>query len=361
MESHNIPRYKPVEKTEEARQQEQRKIEEYKSLEHEVSQKVSEHVYTPDTLKKISDLLGRNPEYYTVWNYRRQVMRHQFSASDVDSKGTEDKTAQPVVQLIQQDLMFLIPLLRSFPKCYWIWNYRLWLLAEAQRLLPLPDARKLWQEELGLVSKMLSLDSRNFHGWGYRRRVVETLRQLGSPEEAASMTKQEFEYARKKIDADLSNFSAWHYRTKLIQRLLDEKSATDDERRKMLDDELELIHQALFDPDDQSIWFYHQNLMCVFDPSVAHRTMAPHLSTPERLQYLQQEIELIEEMLDGAEKCKYIYQSLIECTLLVSKITGNLSAEDHERIVSWLSELKQCDPLRQQRWLDFERALQSNA
>lgn len=163
-------------------------------------------------------------------------MRHQFSASAVSSEDTDDQVAQSVTQLIQQDLMFLIPLLRSFPKCYWIWNYRLWLLDEARRLLPLSDSRKLWQEELGLVGKMLSLDSRNFHGWGYRRLVVETLRQLGTPDEAANMTKQEFEYAKKMIGANLSNFSAWHYRTKLIQRLLDEQSATDDERRKMLDD-----------------------------------------------------------------------------------------------------------------------------
>lgn len=121
--------------------------------------------------------------------------------------------------------------------------------------------------------------------------------------------------------------------------------------------ELALIHQALIDPYDQSLWFYHQNLLCVFDPSVADRTMAPNLGTSERLQYLRQEIEAIEDMLDGAEDCKYIYQSLIECTVLIGKVTGNLSTEDRGRIVGWLSELKQLDPLRQQRWLDFERTL----
>lgn len=113
----------------------------------------------------------------------------------------------------------------------------------------------------------------------------------------------------------------------------------------------------MIDPYDQSLWFYHQNLLCVFDPSVAHRTMAPNLGTSERLQYLRQEIEEIEEMLDGAEDCKYIYQALIECTLLVSKVTGNLAGDDRARIVSWLSELKQLDPLRKQRWLDFEGTL----
>lgn len=96
----------------------------------------------------------------------------------------------------------------------------------------------MWQQELALVGKMLTLDSRNFHGWGYRRFVVETLKALGTAEEGRGMTQTEFEYAKKMIGANLSNFSAWHYRTKLIQSLLDEQSASDDDRKRMLDDGL---------------------------------------------------------------------------------------------------------------------------
>ncbi|KAJ6090400.1 hypothetical protein N7486_009215 [Penicillium sp. IBT 16267x] len=354
MASHGVRRFKPVEKTPEERQQELQKIEDYRSLEQEVFEKVAAQDYTADTLKKISELLNRNPEYYTIWNHRRQVMRHQFSEA---GDSTDGNISQPALQLIKNDLMFLIPLLRSFPKCYWIWNYRLWLLDEARRLLALPEARQLWQEEFVLVGKMLTLDSRNFHGWGYRRLIVETLKQLGSPDEAMNMTQKEFEYAKKMIGANLSNFSAWHYRTKLIQRLLDEQSATDDERKIMLDEELSLIHQALIDPYDQSVWFYHQNLLSVFDPATAGRTMAPNLTSSERIAYLRQEIENIQEIIDGAEDCKYIYQALIECTVLVSKVTGSLEEEDRDQILSWLSELKQLDPLRQRRWLDFEQTL----
>lgn len=196
---------------------------------------MAEHEYSSETLTKISELLNRNPEYYTVWNYRRQVLRHQFSKNSQSEEPPEENVTHNA-QLIKSDLLFLIPLLRSFPKCYWIWNYRLWLLDEARRLLPLPHARQFWEEELALVGKMLTLDSRNFHGWGYRRLVVETLKQLASADESRSITKTEFEYARKMVSANLSNFSAWHYRTKLIQRLLEEQAATDDERRTMLDD-----------------------------------------------------------------------------------------------------------------------------
>ncbi|RHZ50059.1 Rab geranylgeranyltransferase BET4 [Aspergillus thermomutatus] len=255
----------------------------------------------------------------------------------------------------------------------------MWLLDEAKRLLPRAVAQKFWQEELALVGKMLSLDSRNFHGWGYRRFVVESLENLApEDQEVQSMAQGEFEYAKKMIGTNLSNFSAWHYRTKLIQRLLSEQFASDETRKKMLDDgqcpirseyvsaiatlltgiaELDLIHRALCDPYDQSLWFYHQNLMCTFDPSLSDQTMAPNLSDIERSEYLRRETDEIQDMLDGAEDCKYIYQALIDCTLLASKVEGTMSNTDKENILSWLSELKKLDPLRCGRWLDFEKSL----
>jgi len=111
----------------------------------------------------------------------------------------------------------------------------------------------------------------------------------------SSMAKAELDYTTKMIGLNLSNFSAWHNRTKLILTILDEKAATDEERRQMLDGgklldctgrlenadylELELIHSALFDPYNQSLWFYHQNLMCTFDLDVAKRSMAPNSGT----------------------------------------------------------------------------------
>ncbi|KAE8374765.1 hypothetical protein BDV26DRAFT_269375 [Aspergillus bertholletiae] len=355
MASHGIPRYSLKEKSEEARQQELRKIEKYQELDRLVRAKIAEQQYTPETFQKISELLTKNPEYYTVWNYRRQVLRHEFTQAA--SGASTEAAADQITTLINNDLLFLMPLLRSFPKCYWIWNYRLWLLDEAKRLLPLPISRRIWEEELALVGKMLRLDNRNFHGWGYRRVVVDTLETLTSDEQGESMAQAEFEYAKKMIGTNLSNFSAWHYRTKLIQRLLNEKSATDAERRKMLDDELELIHRALCDPYDQSLWFYHQNLMCIFDPATSEQTMAPNLSQSERVDYLRHEIEEIQDMLDGAEDCKYIYQALIDCTLLVSKIKGTMSSGDQQMVLSWISELKKMDPLRRGRWLDFERSL----
>jgi geranylgeranyl transferase type-2 subunit alpha len=61
--------------------------------------------------------------------------------------------------------------------------------------------------------------------------------QLESPElNGSSMIESEFEYTTRMITRELKNFSAWHNRSKLIPRLLDERKATDAERRQFLDD-----------------------------------------------------------------------------------------------------------------------------
>lgn len=159
------------------------------------------------------------------------IRQHQFSLAM--SESTDQTGADQIAAIIETDLEFLVPLLRRFPKCYWIWNYRLWLLDEAKRLLPEPVSRRFWQNELVLVGKMLNADSRNFLGWGYRRFVVQALEEL-TPD--TSMTQSELDYTTKMIGANLSNFSAWHNRTKLIQKLLNEKSASDEERKKTLDE-----------------------------------------------------------------------------------------------------------------------------
>jgi geranylgeranyl transferase type-2 subunit alpha len=139
-----------------------------------------------------------------------------------------------ILELIQNDLNFLVPLLRKWPKCYWIWNYRVWLLQEATNRLDPSVARRLWQEDLVLVAMMLVKDSRNFHGWRYRRIIVAQLESTRL--NGTSMVESEFEYTTKMIKSNLSNFSAWHNRSKLIPRLLNEREADDTARRKFLDE-----------------------------------------------------------------------------------------------------------------------------
>ena len=190
----------------------------------------------------ISKALKSNPEYYTIWNHRRRVLLRRFTTAATNAPAEDAASHQEtrIQNTIISDLRFIVPLLMQYPKCYWIWNYRQWLLEEAEKRLDKAVVLKLWEEELGLVGKMLVRDERNFHGWSYRRFVVGRIEALRSPEEG-TLVEQEFEYTETKIRAKLENFSALHYRATLLPRLLQERGADGATRRKMLQSELDLM------------------------------------------------------------------------------------------------------------------------
>ncbi|KAK4996530.1 hypothetical protein LTR28_000162, partial [Elasticomyces elasticus] len=165
-----------------------------------VGGQVANKDFTGETLQMTAKLLSENPEYYTIWNHRRRILLHAFDEAGGLDKDTskspneslpspaaldhddnpaaagdtphKNKPAPPPSNteaqkesslLIQEDLAFLLPLLKAFPKCYWIWNHRSWLLSQATQRLSASMSRTLWSNELKLVSKLLSIDGRNFH------------------------------------------------------------------------------------------------------------------------------------------------------------------------------------------------------
>lgn len=329
---------------------------------------ISAHDYSNASLQLTSKLLSQNPEYYTIWNDRRRILQHVFEQEleeggksttapqqDIDAaqKAGLSLPQREISLLIQEDLHFLLPLLKQFPKCYWIWNHRSWLLRYATSHLPPHATLELWQAELGLVSKMLALDSRNFHGWSYRREVIAEMEKLSG----SSMAEKEFEYTTRMIGTNLSNFSAWHYRSQLISTLLHNRRADSEQRRITFDAELELITRALYtDPYDQSLWFYHEYLMATLDSSNAGAQSILHPCTDaDRTAYLSQELESIRDMLDGAEDCKYIYHALLQYSNRLIGLGGHGSPTAEMK--EWLSELRKMDPLRARRWEDLETKL----
>jgi geranylgeranyl transferase type-2 subunit alpha len=337
---HGVPRVSGI--REKDSEKEKRNITSYTTLVKQVQDRVHTKDFSPETLDLTSKLLTRNPEYYTIWNYRRRVLQHLINAE-----------GPLAVDLISSDLQFLVPLLLQFPKCYWIWNYRIWLLDQIEGTLKLEDGLRLWKEEMGLVGKMLTRDERNFHGWDYRRHVVSQIERIQGSE-AKSLVEPEFEYTTKMIRRALQNFSALHYRRKLIPRLLNERNASPQERRQLLNHELDMMQDALIDPFNQSAWFYHQYLMstiavgCPRDSSIVL-----DLSEGEREQYFKQEVTRIQEILEDYDDCKWVYQALLQCHV----DAGRMNHVSDKDINFWLDELKRLDPLRLNRWNDLKAQL----
>ena len=122
--------------------------------------------------------------------------------------------------------------------------------------------------------------------------------------------------------------------------------------------ELELIKQALYtDPYDQSLWFYHNYLMCTFDPRFAPGSMAPNLPDDCRLSYIVEALDVMQDLRECAEDCKWVYQALLQYTTLEHRLLGQPLTAVKSRMAEWLGQLRKLDPLRNGRWDDLSKTL----
>ena len=90
---------------------------------------------------------------------------------------------------------------------------------------------------------------------------------------------------------------------------------------------------------------------------MAPNTMAPNLTKKERLEYITKEIDNVVELREGAEDCKWIYQSLIQLCMTY-KASCDEWPPQAEHLGGWMEELQKLDPLRKGRWIEVKRALQ---
>ena len=88
----------------------------------------------------------------------------------------------------------------------------------------------------------------------------------------------------------------------------------------------------------------------------AGSSMAPDLSKDERLDYVSKQIESLLDMLDGAEDCKWIYQSLLQLCVVHRDNSGTWPTQKQD-MPKWTEELRKLDPLRAGRWIDLKRNL----
>ncbi|KAF2966036.1 hypothetical protein GQX73_g7544 [Xylaria multiplex] len=407
MDNHGIARVARTARTEEQRQQDLDKIQKYKQLDDAIRDKTSRHAYDDPTLFPLtSKLLRLNPEYYTIWNVRRRCLTSGLLSRP--SAGSWPSTASPSTspsattnpssavssssssaaippnpaslttgksgttadvesavdstdadsEILRSELAFTVPLLLEFPKCYWIWKYRKWILEQAILRLPRPLASNVWEGELALVYKMLVKDRRNFHAWGYRRYLVARLESadlLGR-----SLVEDEFAYTTKMIRGDLSNFSAWHNRSRLMFRLLDERGADDEARAAFLDTELNLVQEALnVGPEDQSLWYYHRYLISQVIGSKGMPTITPNLTDGRKISYLEQECEFIRDLLQDFPDIKWPYEALLEYALALRKLRPGIKGEEQEDDPNfWLGKLRKLDAMQTGRWNDVERDIE---
>lgn len=274
--------------------------------------------YSLEAFEENTQLLLEVPEAYTMYNYRRKILAHQFASPDATKLPSE---------WLQEELRVNAAILAKGLKIYAAFVHRHWifdtLVSQAREeeglneshkpvsttgdeetvVAPTPTRCVLLEavhKEVRQCEKLLALDERNFHAWNYRRwvmlvaadaedfmsrtstdpsnAVVEGVgERLFSTQEIA-----EAEYTCSKIKVNFSNYSAYHQRSLMVTRALrrrglwpitcDQATATAriaegtlaatpapvwEELRDFLVEDVGLLLHAMYcDPNDQATWFY---------------------------------------------------------------------------------------------------------
>ncbi|KAJ4848639.1 hypothetical protein Tsubulata_035520 [Turnera subulata] len=187
-------------------------------------------IYTKEALDLSAELLSKNPEFYTAWNYRKLAVQHALD-SDPDSA---DSVLAVELQLAQRALV------KTNAKAYGAWHHRRWVLSKGHSSL---------DEELRLLDELQKRDERNFHAWNHRRFVVALMNRSDE---------DELEHTKNMIEKTISNYSAWHNRSVILSNLMKKKVQEFSQKDQVLAREYEFVREALFtDEEDQSGWFYH--------------------------------------------------------------------------------------------------------
>jgi len=298
---------------------------------------IQEKLYTPEALKVSAKMLHINPEFYTLWNFRRKALTVylESEASFVEK-----------AKCLEDELNLIVAGLRQNSKCYWVWHHRVWTTQQLDALAALALATKTnvqatstqeanastsdapaaknetteipgcnWKRELELCAKLLAVDSRNFHCWNYRRFVAT---------HAKVTLEEEFKFTTEKIEENFSNYSAWHQRSTLLPRL-----HTTDEHAfiSALDQEFDFVRNALYtSPEDQSGWLYH-------------RWLIGHVPPQVKVAVIDRELQSFKELLQLEPDSKWTMLGVV--FLLQQK---ERPERDEDEIKRLLSRLQEVDP-----------------
>eukprot|EP01083_Nonionella_stella_P040566 110054_1 len=315
---HNRPRVDPNLVSDAEKADRKRKIEKYRYLTSKVLNLRKQRSYSEESLKLCTTVLEINPEYYTMWNFRREILQ-KFFEDTPDQKST----------LCAADLGVVERALRRNPKSYNAWFHRTWIINQGTSDL---------ERELKLCNKMLDLDSRNFHCWDYRRFIVR---------KSQTPLSSEFQFTTHKIEQNFSNYSSWHYRSTLLPQLYEGKDLV-----AKLDSEFEWVLQAFYtEPGDQSAWLYHRWLLAKrgatsFMYSSDLAVNEENSSVEDSKQILTRELQMCTELLEEEPDCKWVILTAVILThSLFSR--GILEKSDvSAKLEQYCKKLKLLDPLR---------------
>eukprot|EP01100_Stratorugosa_tubuloviscum_P004719 TRINITY_DN2193_c0_g4_i1.p1 TRINITY_DN2193_c0_g4~~TRINITY_DN2193_c0_g4_i1.p1 ORF type:complete len:315 (-),score=112.61 TRINITY_DN2193_c0_g4_i1:73-1017(-) len=161
-----------------------------------------------DLTEEVIDL---NPANYTVWYFRRLLLKSvKFTINDEFKFCEQLALEEPknyqiwyhrraIVELSQdcsRELDFTTKAIQNDNKNYHAWAHRQWVI----------ETFNLWEKELDFLESLLTFDIRNNSAWNHRFFILS--RNKAITNEIRSL---EIEYTINKIKLCASNVSAWNY------------------------------------------------------------------------------------------------------------------------------------------------------
>jgi geranylgeranyl transferase type-2 subunit alpha len=224
--------------------------------------------YSDETFQLVGKFLRLNPDFYSLWNYRREICNMRHSSA---SENSTVENSHLIETMRDGELALSADGIRKNPKsckqtciCHNVFGCLIFIFFCGVIIIDGAWFHRYWvvtnftvdtENELSLCNTLLSEDQRNFHCWNYRRFLVHHKINQSPVENTLSCVAREVTYSECKIMENFSNYSAFHHRSSFI------KSSTDNPKH-IIASELGMIESAVFtEPDDQSAWWYHQFLL----------------------------------------------------------------------------------------------------
>lgn len=241
------------------------------------------------------DALLLNPANYTVWQFRRDVLRH-------------------LNKDLNEELKYVKEVIDEHPKNYQVWHHRRVIV----EWLGEPGV------ELEVTEAVLESDDKNYHAWQHRQWVIHTFGRFAN----------ELEYVDSLIAQDIRNNSAWNQRYFVLNHTTN--FLPDILKREIAYtlDKIELVTK------NESPWNYLRGILLhsengLNEPSVTKFCEDLYASgnrSPYLLAYLvDAALEKIESSVDNNSKLENSVENQQELAEKAVKLCKDL-AEEYDRI-----------------------------